>query len=113
MRFREGISVCTELDGRALPVSPRYQFERSTTSNGTTEGPREARGPLSWACHSWFTDDEGGAMGKREVTAAVRRSFVVRSTKASARLERRDVPAGHVRSAKVQEFVSSLRAKAE
>lgn len=30
MRFREGISVCTELDGRVLPVSPRYQIERST-----------------------------------------------------------------------------------
>ncbi len=25
MRVREGISVGTELDGRALPVSPRYQ----------------------------------------------------------------------------------------
>ena len=25
MRFREGISVSTELDGRDLPVSPRYQ----------------------------------------------------------------------------------------
>jgi len=24
LRFREGISVGTELDGRALPVSPRY-----------------------------------------------------------------------------------------
>ena len=24
MRFREGISVCTEPGGRALPVSPRY-----------------------------------------------------------------------------------------
>lgn len=52
-------------------------------------------------------------MGKREITAAVRLSFVVRSTKASARLERREVPAGHVRSPKVQEFVSSLRAKTE
>jgi hypothetical protein len=51
-------------------------------------------------------------MGKRDVTAAVRRSFVVRSTKASARLERREVPAGHVRSAKVDEFVASLRSKA-
>lgn len=25
VRAREGISVCTELDGRALPDSPRYQ----------------------------------------------------------------------------------------
>jgi hypothetical protein len=56
--------------------------------------------------------DEGGAMGKRDITATVRRSFVVRSTKASARLERRDVPAGHVRSAKVDEFVAAPRAKA-
>ena len=30
MGLREGISVRTELDGRALPVSPRYQVERST-----------------------------------------------------------------------------------
>ena len=52
-------------------------------------------------------------MGKRDITAAVPRGFVVRSTRASARLERREVPAGHVRSVKVQEFVSSLRAKAE
>ena len=52
-------------------------------------------------------------MGKRDITAAVRCGFVVRSTRASARLERREVPAGHVRSVKVQEFVSSLRAKAE
>ena len=51
-------------------------------------------------------------MGKRDITATVRRSFVVRSTKDSARLERRDVPAGHVRSAKVDEFVAALRAKA-
>ena len=31
MRFREGISVGTKLDGRALPVSPRY-FPRVQTS---------------------------------------------------------------------------------
>lgn len=51
-------------------------------------------------------------MGKREITAAVRRSFVVRSTKASARLECRQVPADRVRSAKVEEFASWLRTKA-
>lgn len=51
-------------------------------------------------------------MGKRDITAAVRSSFVVRSTKASARLERREVPPGHVRSAKVEEFVAALRTKA-
>jgi hypothetical protein len=51
-------------------------------------------------------------MDKRDITATVRRSFVVRSTKASARLEQREVPAGHVRSAKVDEFVAALRTKA-
>lgn len=56
--------------------------------------------------------DEGGAMNKRDITEAVRLDFVARSTKASARLERREVPAGHVRSAKVVEFVAALRAKA-
>lgn len=35
MAFREGISVGTELDGRALPVSPRYHGE----------GPGEFPGP--------------------------------------------------------------------
>ncbi len=51
-------------------------------------------------------------MNKRDITEAVRRDFVARSTKASARLERREVPAGHVRSEKVVEFVAALRAKA-
>ncbi len=51
-------------------------------------------------------------MGKWDITAALRRSVATRSTKSSARLERREVPADHVRSAKVQEFVSALRAKA-
>lgn len=69
--------------------------------------------PESAAWDSGCNDGDGGAMGKRDITAAVRREFIVRSTKASARLERREVPAGHVRSAKVQEFVSSLSAKAE
>lgn len=56
--------------------------------------------------------NRGVVMGKRDITVALRRSVVMRSTKSSARLERREVPAGHVRSAKVQEFVSALRAKA-
>ena len=42
MGLREGISVCTELDGRALPVSPRYQRERSSELN------RESDPPESW-----------------------------------------------------------------
>ena len=50
-------------------------------------------------------------MKKRDVSAKARREFVVRSTKASARLERRVVPADHVRSAKVEQFVASLSAK--
>ena len=49
---------------------------------------------------------------KRSVSANARRQFVVRSTKASARLEKRVVPADHVRSTKVEKFVESLRAKA-
>jgi len=51
-------------------------------------------------------------MNKRTMSAKARRQFVVRSTKASARLEQRIVPADHVRSAKVEKFVASLRAKA-
>lgn len=51
-------------------------------------------------------------MNKRRMSAKARRELVVRSTKASARLERRVVPADHVRSAKVEQFVASLRAKA-
>lgn len=51
-------------------------------------------------------------MNKKAVSANARRQFVLRSTKASARLEQRVVPADHVRSTKVEEFVESLRAKA-
>jgi hypothetical protein len=50
-------------------------------------------------------------MAKQTVSAATRRRFVARSTLASARLERRVVPADHVRSAKVEKFVESLRSK--
>ncbi|WP_157413034.1 hypothetical protein [Aeromicrobium sp. Root236] len=51
-------------------------------------------------------------MTKRTVSEKTRRQFVARSTKASARLEHRDVPDEHVRSAKVEKFVESLRSKA-
>lgn len=51
-------------------------------------------------------------MNKRTVSAKARRRFVVRSTKASARLEQRVVPTEHVRSAKIEKFVASLRARA-
>lgn len=50
-------------------------------------------------------------MNKRTVSTKVRREFVARSTKASARLEQRVVPSDHVRSTKVEKFVESLRAK--
>lgn len=50
-------------------------------------------------------------MTKQTVSATTRRRFVVRTTKASARLEDRVVPAEHVRSAKVEKFVESLRSK--
>lgn len=48
-------------------------------------------------------------MNKKTVSANVRREFVTRSTKASARLEKCVVPADHVRSAKSEKFVESLR----
>lgn len=37
------------------------------------------------------------------------RRFAVRSTEASARLERRSVPAGFVRSARVERFLAERR----
>lgn len=54
---------------------------------------------------------EGAAMTKQTVSSKTRREFVARSTKASARLEHRVVPAEHVRSVKVERFVKSLRSK--
>lgn len=51
-------------------------------------------------------------MNKKTVSVRARQRFVARSTSASARLERRVVPAGHVRSSKVAKFVDSLRTKA-
>ncbi|MCY7402061.1 MAG: hypothetical protein LH477_14115 [Nocardioides sp.] len=51
-------------------------------------------------------------MTKQTMSAEARRRFVMRSTKASARLEKRVVPADHVRSKKVEQFVASLRTKA-
>ncbi len=50
-------------------------------------------------------------MNRGDVSTKSRRNFVVRSTKASARLEQHVVPAGHVRSATVEKFVASLPAK--
>ena len=51
-------------------------------------------------------------MTKKTVPAKTRRQIVERSTKASAKLERRVVPADHVRSPKVEKFVESLRTNA-
>lgn len=51
-------------------------------------------------------------MTKRTLSVKARRQFVLRSTRASARLEQRVVPADHVRSAKVEKFLASLSAKA-
>ena len=51
-------------------------------------------------------------MDRKTGPAEVRRRMVARSTKASARLEQRVVPAGHVRSGKVETFLESLRNKA-
>ncbi|BBY34518.1 hypothetical protein [Mycolicibacter minnesotensis] len=50
-------------------------------------------------------------MTKQSMSVAARRRFVSRSTKASARLEQRVVPADHVRSIKVEEFLASLSVK--
>lgn len=51
-------------------------------------------------------------MTKQTMSTEARRRFVTRSTKASARLEKRVVPVDHVRSAKVEQFLATLRTKA-
>ena len=50
-------------------------------------------------------------MTKQSLSAKTRRELAARSTKASARLEHRVVPAEHVRSAEVERFVESLRSR--
>jgi hypothetical protein len=50
-------------------------------------------------------------MDKKPISPNARRQFIATSTKASAGLEQRVVPAGHVRSAKAEKFVKSLRVK--
>lgn len=49
---------------------------------------------------------------KRAVTSEAVRRFAARSTRASARLERREVPAGYVRSAKLERFLAERRSQA-
>lgn len=50
-------------------------------------------------------------MSKRVVKTATVERFAKRSTVTSARLERRDVPQGFVRSDKVSAFLKSKRSK--
>ncbi|MCE5292430.1 MAG: hypothetical protein LLG14_24795 [Nocardiaceae bacterium] len=50
-------------------------------------------------------------MNKKAISANARRQFVVRSTRTSARLEQRVVPADHVRSSKAEKFVRSAKAR--
>jgi hypothetical protein len=51
-------------------------------------------------------------MEPRVVNQEAIKRFAARSTKASALLERRVVPAGFVRSAKVEKFLAERRSKA-
>ena len=70
MRFREGISVGTQPDGRALPVSPRYQSERSTKLNGTAKVP-ESSGAFVVSAVCWNVD---GIWAQVLISRASRRS---------------------------------------
>jgi hypothetical protein len=54
----------------------------------------------------------GARMERRVVTKDTIRRLAVRSTEASARLERRVVPAGFVRSPKVEKFLAARRSQA-
>ncbi len=55
---------------------------------------------------------KGTRMEPRVVTKEAIKRFAVRSTTASALLERRVVPVGFVRSSKVEEFLAERRSKA-
>ncbi|GAA2012872.1 hypothetical protein GCM10009739_26770 [Microbacterium ulmi] len=48
-------------------------------------------------------------MERRTVTKETVKQFAIRSTKESAELERRTVPAGHVRSERVERFLAERR----
>lgn len=48
-------------------------------------------------------------MSKRALVSTTVRRFAQRSTAASARLEYREIPAGFVRSSKVEKFLESKR----
>ncbi|MFC7758416.1 hypothetical protein ACFQY4_10805 [Catellatospora bangladeshensis] len=55
--------------------------------------------------------EQRAAGKKRAVTKDVVKRFAAKSAKVSAQLERRDVPAGHVRSAKVAAYLAARRAQ--
>lgn len=48
-------------------------------------------------------------MERRVVSQEAVKRSVVRSTKASAQLERRTVPAGYVRSARIEQYLAERR----
>lgn len=53
---------------------------------------------------------DGVVVRKRTLSKDSVRRFAVRSTLASARLERRTVPSGYVRSARVQQLLAKRQA---
>lgn len=54
-------------------------------------------------------EKEVRAVERRTVTKETVKQFAIRSTKESAELERRTVPAGHVRSERVERFLAERR----
>lgn len=56
-------------------------------------------------------DQEVKVVERRAVSTESVKRFAVRSTKASAQLERRDVPAGFVRSPKVEHFLKQRQSR--
>lgn len=50
--------------------------------------------------------------GTSTVTEETVKQFAIRSTKVSAKLERRTVPAAHVRSERVERFLAERRQRA-
>ncbi|OBF84425.1 hypothetical protein A5791_24005 [Mycobacterium sp. 852002-51163_SCH5372311] len=65
------------------------------------------------ALASEITGREVWVVARRVVTKDVVKRIAVRSTKASAKLEDRSVPAGYVRSASVQKFLAERRPRPE
>lgn len=61
--------------------------------------------------HSDFGNSEVSIVQRRAVDKVTVKQFAVRSTKASAKLERREVPAGFVRSAKAEQFLKQRQSR--